>query len=197
MKILLLLCFLSFSLPLFIDQASLAAENGKEAVKEAKQEAEKPDAKNPDETQKEESKENPGEYSCPYYIVHLPPDWKAIRAPEERQGLVNAIFTKNPSSPIVTMIVGPRQGAEPELIASMFADQFKSTKQPTQKNGQFFFSFPQNDPGSQNQVTAHACIGIDGDYFMLTTYTGSQKDVRNFFQHNVKSKDYPALLPQF
>lgn len=194
MKILILSLFFAFCLVWPDFNTPYAAEAPKEDAVPA--DATKSDKKTGDE-QKQEAKETPGEYDCPYYSVHLPPDWKAIRAPEERQGLVNAIFAKNPNSPIVTMIVGPRHGAEPELIASMFADQFKASKAPSQKNGQFFFSFPQSYPGAQNPVTAHACIGIDGDYFMLTTYTGSQKEVRNFFSANVNSKEYPSLIPQF
>lgn len=191
MKILIFLISLNFLFPSF----SLAAEgiDIKETVK-----VEVPENKTQaKDEKKEEPKETPGEYKSQFYTVNLPPDWKAIRAPEEKQGLVNAIFAKNSSSPIVTMIVGPRQGAEPDLIANMFAEQFKASKAPTQKNDQFFFSYPQALPDSQTPLTAHACLGIDGDYFMLTTYTGNQKDAQNFIKNNVSSENYPNLIPVY
>lgn len=194
MKKLFIILFLIFSLPFGLENASFAANDSKDSKSE---EVKKEDSDKKADTTKEEKKEVPGEYNCPYYTVHLPPDWKAIRAPEESQGVVNAIFAKNPSSPIVTMIVGPRQGAEGDLIASMFADQFKASKNPTQKNGQYFFSFPQTIPGVQTPVPAYACISVDGDYFMLTTYTGNQKDAQNFIKNALSSKEYPDLIPKY
>ncbi len=193
MKILILLIFLNFFLS--VSPCAMAAESAadKETVKTespAKEEAAKED-------KKEEAKETPGEYTCPFYKVNLPPDWKAIRSPEEKQGIINAIFAKNTASPVITMIVGPRQGAEPEMIAGMFAEQFKAGKDPVQKNDQFFFSFPQTPPDSQTPITAHACLGIDGDYFMLTIYTGNQKEAQNFIKNDVSSEKYPGLLPKY
>lgn len=201
MKILILLLFLNFTLSPLFPEPVMGAEAAKETVKEAAKEdvkespAKKEEGKNSKKDQKQE--EIPGEYECPYYTVHLPPDWKAFRAPEERQGIIYAIFEKNPSSPIVTIIVGPRKGAEPDLIAGLFADQFKAPKSPVQKNDQFFFSFPQIIPGAQSPITAYACLGIDGDYFMLTIYTGNQKEAQNFIKNSISSKDYPCLLPKY
>lgn len=143
-----------------------------------------------------EKKPAPGEYSCEYYTVNLPDGWKAIRAPEDRQGIVNAIFANNSGSTIITMIVGPRKGAEPAMIAGMFADQFKAPRQPVEKNGRYIFTFQQNDAATQKPVTATATITADGDNFMLTSYIGSQKEVQNFFKNNLKCKDeYAKLMP--
>lgn len=191
MKLLFLLFFLSLTTPAW------AANSGAGAAASAPTEK-KADAavKSADTKEEPVKKENPNEFSCPFYKVVLPTGWRAIRAPEERQGLVNAIFAKNPASPIITIIVGPREGADPQLIANMFADQFKAPKAPSMKNGQFYFSFPQMDPTSHAQVTANACIGIDGDYFMLTTYIGNQKEVQNFFKNCISSEEYHNLIPK-
>lgn len=192
MKIIILLLFLNFSLCSPAPAAESA--DGKETVK-----TEAADKKEAAQESKKDDKEEkaPGEYSCPFYTIRLPAGWKAIRPPEEKQGLVNAIFAKNPASPIVTIIVGPRQGAAPDLIAAMFAEQFKATKDPAQKNGQFFFSYPQPLPDSQSPVTANACLSSDGEYFMLTTYTGNQKEAQNFIKNSLSSDDYPNLVPKY
>lgn len=195
MKILILLLFLNFFLPPTFSHTVIAADAA-EAVKEAIKETDVKEEESKSSKENVKKEKDPDEYSCPYYTVHLPPSWKAFRAPEERQGLVYAIFAKNPSSPIVTLIVGPRQGAEPDLIASLFADQFKATKAPSQKNGQFFFSFPQTLPGAQAPITANACISTDGDYFMLTIYTGNQKEAQNFIK-SINSSEYPNLIPKY
>lgn len=193
MKILILLLFLNFFLPPALCQSVFGAD-AEDAVKESvKGNNKKESDKSPKADEKKEKDSD--EYSCPYYTVHLPPDWKAFRAPEERQGLVYAIFAKNPSSPIVTIIVGPRQGAEPDMIASLFADQFKAKKAPVQKNGQYFFSFPQTLPGAQTPTSANACVSTDGDYFMLTIYTGNQKEAQNFIT-SINS-NYPNLVPKY
>lgn len=195
MRILILWIFLSFLIPFASPAQAADAQADKEPA--LAEPAKKEEAKKTEAEKKEEPKEIPGEYACPYYTARLPQDWKAVRAPEEKQGLVNAIFAKNSSSPVVTIIVGPRQGAEPDLIAKMFAEQFKADKAPSQKNDQFFFSYPQTLPDSSAPIIAHACLGIDGDYFMLTTYTGNQKEAQNFIKSGISSEEYPNLIPKF
>lgn len=166
------------------EQAQNDAEQTKESAKDKK------------DAVTAEKKPAPGEYSCQYYTVNLPDGWKAIRAPEDRQGVVNAIFSNNSGSTIITMIIGPRKGAEPAMIAGMFADQFKAPKQPVEKNGRYTFTFPQNDAATQKPVTATATITADGDNFMLTSYIGSHKEAQIFFKNNLKFRDeYAKLMP--
>lgn len=132
----------------------------------------------------------PSEYSCKYYTVTLPDDWKAVLPPAEKHGMTNATFAKVTGAPVVTMIVGARGVADARTIATMFAEQFKAEKAPVEKNGQYTFSFTQLDKPCQ------AWIATEGDIFMLTSITGNRKEALNFIKRNIKSQDYTRLLPQ-
>lgn len=132
----------------------------------------------------------PEQLTCKYYSVSLPDDWKALMPPTEKQGMTSAIFARTAGSAVITMVVGPRGVADGKTIAGMFAEQFKAEKPPVEKNGQYTFSF------SQQGIPCQAWVGTEGDVFMVTTLTGNRKDAQNFIRQNVKSADYPKLLPQ-
>lgn len=144
----------------------------------------------------EEEKNHARTYKCSYYSVTLPDDWRAVLAPEEREGLVNAIFARNTNSTVVTMIIGPRAGADAEMIATLFAEQFKSARAPVEKNGQYVFSFTQRDALNQKTITSTSCVTVHGDEFMITTWSGNQSEAQNFLKNNVKSEKYEQLLPK-
>ncbi len=131
------------------------------------------------------------ELSCKYYTVEIPSDWKAIMPPTENQGMTSAIFAKNSGSAVVTMVIGPRGGADVKMIAGMFAEQFKADKTPVEKNGQYTFTFTQQGMPCQAWVSAH------NDVFMVTSITGNRKDAQSFIKDGIKSTDYAKLLPQF
>lgn len=135
-------------------------------------------------------KNSPEEYSCKYYTATLPADWKAIVPPTEQQGNINAIFAQTPGKAVVTLINGPNVGADAKTIAEMFADQFKASKAPVEKNGQYSFSFMQNDSPSK------AWVAVDGTEFMISIIAGNQKEAQRFLKNNITSEDYPKLLPQ-
>lgn len=145
--------------------------------------------------QKEEKNET-NIFTCSYYTVHLPPDWRAVLPPEEREGLVNAIFARNTNSTVITMIIGPRAGADAKMIATMFAEQFKAAKPPVEKNGQYVFSFTQKDALEQKMLNSTSYVNVYGDEFMITTCSGNQKEAQNFLKNNVESEKYAHLLPQ-
>lgn len=133
---------------------------------------------------------SPGEYECKYYKVTLPDDWKAIIPPTDQQGTINAIFATNTGNTVVTLIVGPNGGADTRSIAAMFAEQFKASKPPVDKNGQFSFTFP-----IQNG-TAQAIVSGSGPDFMVTTIAGSNRLAQNFLRDNVHSENYAGLMPK-
>ncbi len=135
-------------------------------------------------------KSAPAEYSCKYFTVKMPEGWKAIVPPTEQQGNVNAIFARNTGMPVVTMVIGPNLGANAKTIAEMFSEQFKADKAPVEKNGQYSFTFPQND------LTARAFITVEGSEFMVMTIVGSQKEGRDFVKKYIHSEEYAKLLPQ-
>ena len=161
-------------------------------------EAEKADVKNgkAPKHSSETSKNENNFYKCAYYSVNLPADWRAVLPPEEREGLVNAIFARNTNSTVISLIIGPRGGADAKLIASMFAEQFKATKAPVEKNGQYFFSFNQKDALEQKTFVSTSCVSVSGDEFMITTWSGNQKEAQKFLKDNIRSEHYSQLLPQ-
>lgn len=135
-------------------------------------------------------------YKCSYYTVHLPANWRAVLPPEEREGLVNAIFARNTNSTVISIIIGPRAGADAKMIASLFAEQFKALKDPVERNGQYVFSFVQNDALEQKTITSTSCVSVEGDEFMITTWSGNQKEAQNFLKNNIESENYSKLLPK-
>lgn len=131
----------------------------------------------------------PGSYTCKYYTVELPDGWKAIVPPEDQLGTVNAIFATDTGSSVVTMVAGPSGGADAKTIGNMFAEQFKATRSPVANNGQYSFPFP-----LQNG-TATAIVTSSGPNFMVTTIAGNMKAAQQFLKENVKSDNWPTLLP--
>lgn len=79
----------------------------------------------------------PSEYSCKYYTVTLPDDWKAVLPPAEKHGMTNATFARVTGAPVVTMVVGARGVADAKTIATMFAEQFKAEKAPVENHPRF------------------------------------------------------------
>ena len=137
-----------------------------------------------------EAPANPGELSCKYYTVTMPDDWKAVMAPTENQGMINAVFARTAGSAVVTMVVAPRGVADGKMIAGMFAEQFKAEKPPVEKNGQFTFSF------TEQGMPCQAWVTTEGDVFMVTTIKGNRKEGQAFLKQHVKSEEYAKLLPQ-
>lgn len=132
----------------------------------------------------------PGEYKCKYYSVKLDEGWKAIVAPEEVSGNVNAIFATDSGSTLVTMVAGPSGGEDAKTVATMFAEQFKATGQPVLKNGQYTFQFP-----IQNSV-ASAWVTVYDGVFMMAYIAGSTRQGLKFIKDCIHSEGYPGLLPQ-
>ncbi len=160
------------------------------ADKKISTESKKASEEKPGDTAPNAEKSAPAEYSCKYFTVKMPEGWKAIVPPTEQQGNVNAIFARNTGMPVVTMVIGPNLGANAKTIAEMFSEQFKADKAPVEKNGQYSFTFPQND------LTARAFITVEGSEFMVMTIVGSQKEGRDFVKKYIHSEEYAKLLPQ-
>lgn len=135
-------------------------------------------------------------FKCSYYTVRLPDNWRAVLPPEEREGLVNAIFARNTNSTVISMIIGPRAGADAKMIANMFAEQFKAKNPPQEKNGQYVFTFTQNDALEQKTLSSTSCVSVEGDEFMITTWSGNKKEAQNFLKNNIESESYSQLLPR-
>lgn len=130
------------------------------------------------------------ELSTNYYTVTLPEGWKAVMPPTENQGMTSAIFAKTTGGVSVTIVVGPSSGADAKTIAEMFASQFKAEKPPVEKNGQYIFTF------TQQNVPCQAWVATQGDVFMVTSLAGDSKEALAFLKKNVKSADFPHLLPE-
>ena len=130
------------------------------------------------------------ELSTKYFTVNVPDGWKAVMPPTENQGMTSAIFAKATSGVSVTMVVGPSSGSDAKTIAGMFATQFKAEKPPGEKNGQYTFNF------TQQGVPCQAWVATQGDVFMVTSLAGNHKEALDFIKKNVKSADFPKLLPQ-
>lgn len=132
----------------------------------------------------------PGEYVCQYYKVKLPDDWRVILPPQDKQGTVSAIFATATGNVVVTLIVAPSSGADAATIAGMFAEQFKATRPPIEKNGLLTFSFPLQG------ATAQAFVGAKDKLFVVTTINGNTRIARNFIKSCITSGDLAPLLPQ-
>lgn len=130
------------------------------------------------------------DFTCKYYSVKLADGWKAIVAPEETLGSINAIFATDTGSTVVTMVAGPSGGEDAQTIAAMFAEQFKAQKQPTLKNGQYTFQFP-----IQNTV-ASAWVSVYDGIFMMSYIAGNTRQGLKFIRDCIRSDNYPGLLPQ-
>ena len=75
-------------------------------------------------------------------------------------------------------------------MAELFAGQFRASRPPVEKNGQYTFSF------LQQQTPCQAWVAAEGDTFMVTTLLGDRKVGLAFVKKHVKSEDYAALLPK-
>lgn len=130
------------------------------------------------------------EYISPYYTVTLPEGWKAVMPPHEQQGNISAIFATGSNATVVTMIIGPNDGADAQTIAAMFAEQFKASGKPVEKNGQYSFKFQmQNGP-------AQAWVGTQGAVFMVTAVSGNLRQGQDFLRRAVASDQWRDLLPR-
>lgn len=181
MKILIFVFLLVFSLPAYAADAPM--ENS-EVEKTAPAKVE--DQPSANATQQPAS----GEYTCKYYTVKLPTGWKAIVAPEEQLGNVNAIFATDTGSSIVTMVAGPSSGESAETIASMFAEQFKAKKAPVLDNGRYTFQFP-----IHNTMATAYVASYDGN-FMMSYIAGDMRQAQKFIRTAIKSDSWPGLLPK-
>lgn len=130
------------------------------------------------------------EYVCPYYKVTLPEGWKAVMPPHDQQGNISAIFATSTNGTVVTMIVGPNDGADAQTIASMFAEQFKATGKPVEKNGQYTFRFQMQNGAAQ------AWVGTQGAVFMVTAVSGNTRQGQDFLRRAVSSDQWGDLLPK-
>lgn len=130
------------------------------------------------------------ELNTKYFTVSVPEGWKVIMAPTEKQGTTSAIFANSAGDASVTFVIGPNSGADTKTIADMFSKQFKATKPPVEKGGQYTFTFAQQD------ITSQAWVASQGDVFMITVMAGDRKSAAAFVKKHVKSADYPALLPK-
>lgn len=197
MKILFLILSLVIAMPAWgadaaktqSDPSAAQTEKVKDAAKETKA---APGDKNKGEEAKNEVKTpEAGEYSCKFYTVKLPEGWKAIMPPTEQQGLTNAIFARNSGNPAVSILVGENGGADARTIAEMFAEQFKASRPPAEKNGQYTFQYSQHDG-----ITADVTVAAGAHDFMVVTVTGNGRDARKFLRENVTSEEYKDLLPK-
>lgn len=130
------------------------------------------------------------EYVCPYYKVTLPEGWKAVMPPHDQQGNISAIFATSTNGTVVTMIIGPNDGADAQTIASMFAEQFKATGKPVEKNGQYTFRFQMQNGAAQ------AWVGTQGAVFMVTAVSGNTRQGQDFLRRAVSSDQWGDLLPK-
>lgn len=131
------------------------------------------------------------EITTKYFTVTVPDDWKAVMPPSENQGVSTAIFAKASGTLSVSFVAGPKRGADAKSIAGMFASQFKSEKPPVEKNGQYTFTF------MQQNVPAQVWVATQGDAFLVTSIAGSPyKEGLEFVKKNVKSANYADMLPQ-
>lgn len=186
LKMLVIVLSLVFASPVLAADApsSSTQEAAKTDDKDGKGEAKKDAA-----PQNQEAKK-PNEFFTPFYKVTLPEGWEAVKAPVEEQGMLNAIFANTAADVVVTMIIGPRGGADAKTIAELFAEQFKAPKPPVEKKGQYTFTFP------RQEYNASAWVTTDGKEFMITTVTGDSKVALAFIHKNIVSEDYPNLLPK-
>ena len=125
-----------------------------------------------------------------YFTVTMPEGWKVIMQPTENQGTTSVILANAAGNASITFVVGPNSGADTKTIAEMFANQFKAAKPPVEKNGQYTFSFVQQD------MTSQAWVAAQGEVFMITVMAGDHKAAASFVKKHVKSSEFQALLPK-
>lgn len=146
--------------------------------------------KSAEKVDRQETVEKPGVFNTKYYTASLPDDWKALSEPAENQGLNVAVFSQKGGNTMITLMAAANHGESAKTIAEIFAEQFKSTRSPVEKNGQYTFKFL-----SQNKQR-QAWIACDGDSFMLSIIYGNRSEGMDFIRKNIRSRDYPGLLPR-
>lgn len=124
-----------------------------------------------------EDKPDNGEkaYSCRYYTVTLPADWRAVTPPEENKGNVNAVFADTAGT-TVTLIMGPLLGADVKMAADLFSEQFKGDAPTKRKDGSYVFDFKQRDS------VARAIISAENDAFKLVAIRGNRIAAEKFLK---------------
>jgi len=130
------------------------------------------------------------EVSTKYLSVDLPEKWKTVMAPTENQGTTTVIFSNAAGNTSVAFVTGPSGGADAKTVADMFAAQFKASKPPVEKNGQYTFAF------TRQKKPCQAWVAATGDVFMVTTISGDRKAGLAFVKKHVKSDEFSALLPK-
>ena len=130
------------------------------------------------------------EVSTKYLSVDLPDNWRIVMAPTENHGTTTVIFSNGSGNSTVGFVTGPSGGTDAKTVAELFANQFKSTKPPVEKSGQYTFSF------TQQQTACQAWVSVAGDLFMVTTITGDRKVGLAFIKKYVKSAEYANMLPK-
>ncbi len=125
-----------------------------------------------------------------YLTISLPDNWKVVMAPSENQTTSTVIVSTASGNTSVGFVCGPSGGADAKTVAELFAGQFRASRPPVEKNGQYTFSF------LQQQTPCQAWVAAEGDTFMVTTLLGDRKVGLAFVKKHVKSEDYAALLPK-
>lgn len=130
------------------------------------------------------------EVSTKYITVTLPEKWKTVMAPTENQGTTTVIFSNASGKTSVAFVTAPSGGADAKTVADMFAAQFKASKPPVERNGQYTFAF------TRQKKPCQAWVAATDDVFMVTTISGDRKVGLAFIKKHVKSAEFPALLPK-
>lgn len=131
-------------------------------------------------------------FTCPFFSVALPDDWKAVTPPEETPGIgmTKAHFANAAGTSSVALVVGLNSGLDAKTIAQTYAQQYKASREPVENNGQFRFSF------TQQNMPCQAWISTQDDMFMVTVVMGNQREGLTFVRKHVTSADFPKLLPR-
>lgn len=131
------------------------------------------------------------EITTKYFTVNVPDDWKAVMPPSDNQRVSTVIFAKASGTLAVTLVAGPNSGVDAKTIADTFADQFKAEKPPVEKNGQYTFTF------KEKNASAQVWVATQGDAYLVISIAGSPyKEGLEFVKKNVKSPNYPDMLPK-
>ena len=125
-----------------------------------------------------------------YLTITLPENWKVIMPLVENQTTSTVIVSTVSGNTYVGFFVGPSSGADAKTIADIFAAQFKSSRTPVEKNGQYTFSF------TQQQTLCQAWVAAENDVFLVTTLQGDRKAGLVLIKKHVRSEDYASLLPK-
>ena len=125
-----------------------------------------------------------------YLTIDLPDNWKVVMPPAENQTTSTVIVATVSGNSTVGFIAGPGSGADAKTVAEIFAKQFKASRPPVEKNGQYTFTF------LQQQTLCQAWVAAESDIFLVTTLQGDRKVGLAFAKKHVTSEDYATLLPK-